>query len=146
MLLKPRFGSRMWSGIWPPSKPFTDTPERLFWPFWPRPAVLPRPEPMPRPTRTRSLRAPSAGLSVLRRMVLIPYSRRLRAFLDADQVADLIHETANLRRIRQLAHVVELAQAQRAHADAMTLLAAVDALVEAHADLAAGALRLRLSH
>src|SRR3546814_7414975 len=61
MLLKPRFGIRMWSGIWPPSKPFTDTPERLFWPFWPRPPVLPRPEPMPRPTRTRPLRAP--GLS-----------------------------------------------------------------------------------
>src|SRR5207342_1450963 len=58
MLLKPRFGIRMWSGIWPPSKPKTETPERLFWPFWPRPAVLPRPEPMPRPTRTRDLRAP----------------------------------------------------------------------------------------
>src|SRR6187402_734687 len=58
MLLKPRFGIRMWSGIWPPSKPKTETPERLFWPFWPRPAVLPRPEPMPRPTRTRLLRAP----------------------------------------------------------------------------------------
>src|ERR1044072_8087876 len=58
MLLKPRFGIRMWSGIWPPSKPKTETPERLFWPFWPRPPVLPRPEPMPRPTRTRPLRAP----------------------------------------------------------------------------------------
>src|SRR4051794_36072431 len=58
MLLKPRFGIRMWSGIWPPSKPKTETPERLFWPFWPRPAVLPTPEPMPRPTRTRLLRAP----------------------------------------------------------------------------------------
>src|SRR5688572_11207275 len=58
MLLKPRFGIRMWSGIWPPSKPKTETPERLFWPFWPRPAVLPRPEPMPRPTRTLDLRAP----------------------------------------------------------------------------------------
>src|SRR6476646_8290653 len=54
MLLKPRFGMRMWSGIWPPSKPKTETPERLFWPFWPRPAVLP----MPVPTRTRLLRAP----------------------------------------------------------------------------------------
>src|SRR5205085_341455 len=58
MLLKPRFGIRMWSGIWPPSKPKTETPERLFWPFWPRPPVLPSPEPMPRPTRTRPLRAP----------------------------------------------------------------------------------------
>src|ERR1041384_2192487 len=62
MLLKPRFGMRMCSGIWPPSKPKTETPERLFWPFWPRPPVLPRPEPMPRPTRTRPLRAPLFSL------------------------------------------------------------------------------------
>ena len=55
VLLKPRFGSRMWSGIWPPSKPLMATPERLFWPFWPRPPVLPLPEPMPRPTRMRLL-------------------------------------------------------------------------------------------
>src|SRR5687768_2956390 len=51
----------MCSGIWPPSKPLMDTPERLFWPFWPRPPVLPLPEPIPRPTRMRFLRAP--GLS-----------------------------------------------------------------------------------
>src|SRR4029453_5765596 len=69
MLLKPRFGSRMWSGIWPPSKPFTATPERLFWPFWPRPAVLPLPEPMPRPTRMRALRAPALSRSSLSFMV-----------------------------------------------------------------------------
>src|SRR5687767_6542589 len=41
------------------------TPERLVWPFWPRPAVLPLPEPMPRPTRIRPLRAPSLSLSSL---------------------------------------------------------------------------------
>src|SRR5688572_16556738 len=63
MLLKPRFGIRMWSGIWPPSKPLMETPARLFWPFWPRPAVLPLPEPMPRPTRIRALRAPSLSRS-----------------------------------------------------------------------------------
>src|SRR5215212_9910511 len=62
MLLKPRFGSRMWSGIWPPSKPAIDTPERDFAPFCPRPAVLPRPEPIPRPTRTRLFRAPLLSL------------------------------------------------------------------------------------
>src|SRR3954469_3929564 len=65
MLLKPRLGSRMWSGIWPPSKPNTLTPERDLAPFWPRPAVLPRPEPMPRPTRTRDLRAPLLSLRSL---------------------------------------------------------------------------------
>src|SRR3954454_24314140 len=62
MLLKPRFGSRRWSGIWPPSKPAMLTPERDLAPFWPRPAVLPRPEPMPRPTRTRDWRAPLLSL------------------------------------------------------------------------------------
>src|SRR5215213_11560070 len=65
MLLKPRFGNRMWSGIWPPSKPNTLTPERDLAPFWPRPAVLPRPEPIPRPTRTRDLRAPLLSLRSL---------------------------------------------------------------------------------
>src|ERR1700712_1242054 len=62
MLLKPRFGIRMWSGIWPPSKPLTETPDRALAPFWPRPAVLPLPEPIPRPTRIRPLRAPSLSL------------------------------------------------------------------------------------
>src|SRR4051794_3556535 len=70
MLLEPRFGSRMWSGIWPPSKPLIDTPERALAPFWPRPAVLPRPEPIPRPTRTRLWRAPLLSLISLSFMVL----------------------------------------------------------------------------
>src|SRR5438552_3104616 len=70
MLLKPRLGSRMWSGIWPPSKPAMLTPERDLAPFWPRPAVLPRPEPMPRPTRTRPFRAPLLSLISLSFMVL----------------------------------------------------------------------------
>src|SRR5436190_392175 len=63
--LKPRLGMRMCSGIWPPSKPWTDTPERAFWPFTPRPAVLPLPEPPPRPTRMRFLVEPSLGASSL---------------------------------------------------------------------------------
>ena len=46
MLLKPLFGTRLCSGIWPPSKPGrTPPPERAFWPLWPLPAVLPLPEP-----------------------------------------------------------------------------------------------------
>src|ERR1700690_47136 len=59
MLLKPRFGKRRCSGIWPPSKPLMATPVRAFWPLTPRPPVLPLPEPMPRPTRMRSLVAPA---------------------------------------------------------------------------------------
>src|SRR3546814_6891068 len=61
----------MWSGIWPPSKPLIETPERLFWPFWPRPAVLPLPEPMPRPTRIRPLRAPLLSRRSLSLIVMV---------------------------------------------------------------------------
>ena len=54
---------RRCSGIWPPSKPgFLEKPLRLFWPFSPRPAVLPSPLPGPRPTRFRFLTLPFAGL------------------------------------------------------------------------------------
>src|SRR5882672_6725919 len=59
MLLKPRFGSRRCSGIWPPSKPLMRTPVRAVWPLPPRPPVLPFPDPMPRPTRMRPWRAPA---------------------------------------------------------------------------------------
>src|SRR3546814_1435412 len=71
ILLKPRFGMRMWSGSWPPSKPLIETPERLFWPFWPRPAVLPLPKPMPRPTRIRPLRAPLLSRRSLSLIVMV---------------------------------------------------------------------------
>ncbi len=53
--LKPRsLGMRMWSGVWPPSNQAgMEPPARAFWPFVPRPAVLPLPAAMPRPTRVR---------------------------------------------------------------------------------------------
>src|SRR5690606_9534075 len=61
--LKPRFGSRMMSEERPPSQPARWLkPLRLFWPFWPRTAVLPRPLPMPRPTRRRAFLEPAEGL------------------------------------------------------------------------------------
>src|SRR5574338_323459 len=60
--------------------------------------------------------------------------RAVRVLLDADQVADLVDQAAYGRRVLELAHVIELAQAQRAHALAVALLAAVDALVQADAD------------
>ena len=52
------------SGFWPPMKParMLWEPDRDFWPFWPRPEVLPVPLPVPRPTRLRSRREPSAGV------------------------------------------------------------------------------------
>src|SRR5690349_12620440 len=96
MLLKPRFGMRMWSGIWPPSNPAMLTPERALAPFWPRPAVLPRPEPMPRPTRTRDWRAPllsRISLSFMSLHSLSLLSRwaeaRLGLAFDAHQVLHL---------------------------------------------------------
>src|SRR3954470_23404291 len=67
----------MWSGIWPPSQPAIETPERALAPFWPRPAVLPRPEPMPRPTRTRDWR----GAFFLRRSVGLFLSKNFFLFL-----------------------------------------------------------------
>ncbi len=66
IFVNPRLGKRRCKGIWPPSKPgLMFPPERLFWPFDPRPAVLPRPEPGPRPSRLRDLRAPFGGDSLL---------------------------------------------------------------------------------
>src|SRR5688572_6591515 len=125
MLLKPRFGSRMWSGIWPPSKPKTETPERLFWPFWPRPAVLPLPEPMPRPTRMRRLRAPSLSRISLSFMSCTRFRfcrawfvqfADWRLFLDAHQVSDLADLAANFGRVLDLdaaPHLVEPEADQR---------------------------------
>src|SRR5690348_1910539 len=99
MLLKPRFGSRMWSGIWPPSKPAMLTPERALAPFCPRPAVLPSPEPIPRPTRTRPWRAPllsriSFSFMSLHSLSLLSRSplnrgRKLSLRFDLHQVLDL---------------------------------------------------------
>src|SRR5271155_6013019 len=52
ILVKPRFGSRRCSGIWPPSNPrIIREPERDRCPLCPRVEVLPIPEPIPRPTR-----------------------------------------------------------------------------------------------
>src|SRR3546814_17161539 len=71
ILLKPRFGMRMWSGIWPPSKPLIETPERLFWPFLPRPAGLLLSEPLPRPSRIWPLLAPLLSRRSLILLVLV---------------------------------------------------------------------------
>ena len=78
--LKPgSFGRRIARGVWPPSKrgPLPP-PARDFWPFMPRPAVLPVPEAGPRPTRLRFLVAPAAG-EILQFHVLQLLFRRPRA-------------------------------------------------------------------
>src|SRR6266699_5651334 len=60
--VKPRFGMRRMSGIWPPSNPGrTLPPWRAVWPLPPRPAVLPMPEPGPRPLRMRARCEPTGA-------------------------------------------------------------------------------------
>src|SRR3954447_3399671 len=134
MLLKPRFGSRMWRGICPPSKPAIDTPERALAPFWPRTAVLPSPEPMPRPTRTRRWRAPLLSLSSLSFMVvhsLSLFSRMPRegrwmlgGLFDADEVQNLAHLAHDFGRLVDLHRTVELVEAKADERRALGLVAA----------------------
>src|SRR6188508_2592757 len=95
LLWNPRFGTRRCSGIWPPSKPRLNLkPERDCAPLCPRPAVLPLPEPWPRPTRKCFLPLePSAGLSLSRPMVLVPFDRH--------EVTDLQHHPARRGRVKE---------------------------------------------
>src|ERR1700732_3875503 len=125
MLLKPRFGSRRCSGIWPPSKPLMRTPERAVWPLPPRPAVLPLPEPMPRPTRMRFLREPALSAISLSFIVSVPYpwstirtENRLPVFGimllililvdDAHEMLNFCDHAANCRGVRQPGAPAEL--------------------------------------
>src|ERR1700761_1130838 len=98
MLLKPRFGRRRCSGIWPPSKPLMRTPERAVWPLPPRPEVLPLPEPMPRPTRIRFLREPALSEMSVSFIALLP--EYLLLVDDANEVMDLLDHAAHRRGIR----------------------------------------------
>src|SRR3954471_21453679 len=102
----------MWSGICPPSKPLIETPSRLFWPFWPRPAVLPRPEPMPRPTRTRLLRAPGLSRSSFSFMdcTRFRYRRADELFAHRHHMLHLADHAADLRAVLQLAAAVHLVE------------------------------------
>src|SRR5436190_21563825 len=94
-LVKPRsFGMRWWSGVWPPSNQAGMVPPaRAFWPFVPRPAVLPWPAEIPRPTRRERLREPGAGCSSCSFMCVYP--ALLLHFLDHQQVADLEDHTTD---------------------------------------------------
>src|SRR3954467_11780663 len=135
MLLKPRFGNRMWSGIWPPSKPLIDTPERALAPFWPRPAVLPSPEPMPRPTRTRPWRAPLLSRSLFSFIVCTRFrfcrARPARGRMDglgcrfdAQQMRNLAHLSTYFWGVLDLDALAHLVEAEADQRRALSLVAA----------------------
>src|SRR5688500_10474287 len=70
-LVKPRFGMRRVSGIWPPSNcglppPGPWCPERALIPLCPLPDVFPVPDPGPRPRRFRLRCEPGAGARLCR--------------------------------------------------------------------------------
>src|SRR5262245_32791123 len=101
---------RRCSGIWPPSKPgLRAEPLRLFWPFSPRPAVLPSPLPGPRPTRLRLRTAPRAGFSLSRPTLSPPLLD------DRDQVRDLVDHPPHRLRVLPLHDLVHAPQPEPAH-------------------------------
>src|SRR5215467_1827517 len=83
------------------------TPVRDFWPFTPRPEVLPLPEPMPRPTRMRRLRAPALSAISLSFIV-----RSLSGFLGAHEMTHLVDHAAHRRRILEHAAAMPLVEAE----------------------------------
>src|SRR5262249_18526885 len=100
-------GSRMWRGIWPPSKA-GETLCRAFVPLVPRPAVLPL-EPSPRPTRVFLVFEPGAGR---RWWILIVTG--LLDLLDGDQVRHRPDHAADLRPVFLDHDVADPLQAERA--------------------------------
>src|SRR5687767_7440531 len=101
-------------------------PARAFWPFVPRPAVLPLPAAMPRPTRVRSRREPAAG-------------RRSCSFIldlfDAHQEADGVGHPPERGRIGDLDRLADSVQAERADRSPCALGVADGALDERNAQL-----------
>src|SRR3954447_26076923 len=126
--LKPRFGRRRCSGIWPPSKPtLWKPPERARWPLWPRPAVLPQPEAPPRPTRCRSLLEPGAGFSSLSFMSVI-------RLVDPHEIVDLVDHAAHRRRVDEFGDLVDFFQAEADHRVARIAPRSGQALQQPHLD------------
>src|SRR3989442_7006326 len=107
--VKPRFGTRRCSGIWPPSKPkYCLRPERDSCPLLPAVAVLPCPEPGPRPIRFGFLRDPFAGLRPDRSML-----RGTVVLHDSHQVRDGVDHAPHRRVVRAHHAMARVAQTQR---------------------------------
>src|SRR5438270_12718375 len=85
--------------------------DRAFWPFCPRPDVLPRPEPTPRPMRLSLVTAPSGGESFER------MSRMTLSFdlLHRDEVHDLLDHASERGGIRYGDFGIESSEAEPLH-------------------------------
>src|SRR6185312_13821104 len=92
-------------------------PARDFWPFWPRPDVLPLPEPSPRPTRLRSRWLPSAGRSWCSPGAAVVSSAI--DLLHLHERVDAAQHALQHRRVVADGLGVDLAQAERAQRAAM---------------------------
>src|SRR5665213_1095218 len=125
MLRKPRFGMRMCSGIWPPSKPCTWLPVRALAPLTPRPLVLPSPEDEPRPTLCLCLWAPGL-LAIWLSFILLAF------FDDLDEVLDRVDHAANRGGIFQCAGTADLAEAEAPQGRSLNFRLAVGAADLAH--------------
>src|SRR6187397_177838 len=85
-------------------------PERAFWPLCPLPAVPPRPVAAPLPRRLLFLTAPTAWC---RSESFMTIPLRLDLF-HLQQVDDLVHHAADLRRVVVLDRVLHALDAERA--------------------------------
>src|SRR4051812_30373234 len=104
MFVKPRFGRRRCSGIWPPSNPrFWLKPVPACCPLDPRAEVFPCPEPIPRPMRLRAFTCPAGGCKLLRFISLFHHCQEMRDFL---------HHTPEHRSIGPLHHLVQFPQTE----------------------------------
>src|SRR5258708_7646553 len=111
MLVKPRFGMRRCSGIWPPSKPrIMREPVRERCPLCPRVDVLPMPEPIPRPTRLRFSVAFFGARIFDKFMMLFPGRCDLSHKLN--HMRNLGHHAANGRVVGTLNHLVQPGKSQ----------------------------------
>src|SRR5438067_860210 len=95
-------------GVWPPSKWGLKPRTRAYWPFWPRPAVLPRPEPTPRPLRVFLRVDPGGGVSLLRVSATVH-------LLHGHEVHHLLDGATEARRVVDHDLATRAAQAQPLH-------------------------------
>src|SRR5262249_14116051 len=115
-LTNPRFGSRRWIGIWPPSNHTgMPPPDRAFLPLWPLPDVPPWPDAAPLPRRFVFFMAPAAGRRLPSRILIL---------LHLHQVADLEDHAPDLGRVVVHHGVLHAPDAQRAHGRGLVFLVA----------------------